>query len=106
MARTAGSCQLRPDQRPTARLSPLLRRRLVLVFVERDHLGSANRAEDSTALRPLVQGGALLGVRQGRAAVLAAVGKLLDSPLLKLHLPKPSRPTGFAIRSRPRAAAP
>ncbi len=54
-------------------------------LVERDHLRGADRAEHRAGGGSLGQSRLLLRIRQSRAAVLAAVRKLLDGALFEVH---------------------
>ena len=65
--------------------APELALQLLLVLRQRHHLGGAGGAENAVARRSLGEGGLLLGVGEPCAAVVAAVGQLLDAPLLELH---------------------
>ena len=57
----------------------------VLGFIDRNHLGRAGRAEHQAARRPIRERSLLLRVGQRGAAVLAAVGQLLDRAFLEFH---------------------
>jgi hypothetical protein len=46
----------------------------VLLILERNHLGGAGRAENAPARRALGERALLLGIGEGRAAVVAPVG--------------------------------